>query len=178
LGCINSTEIFKITIADENTVLEGFNAGTPYVSGCNKPTGGTILSCTPLIELKQYTEDIDLYAFLVINEYLKRTNKLRGQNEHKLFISFTKPHKAVSKDTITRWILMVLTNAGIDTSVYKAHSLRHAVTSKANSIGIPLSDILNKAGWTGFTMFEKFYNAPVLDNDLFSDKLLKTIEVN
>jgi hypothetical protein len=130
----------------------------------------------PLIELKQYTEDIDLCAFSVINEYLKRTNELREKNEHKLFISFTKPHKAVSKDTIRRWILIVLTNAGIDTSVYKAHSLRHAVTSKANSIGIPLSDILNKAGWTGSTMFEKFYKTPVLDNDLFSDKLLKTIE--
>jgi hypothetical protein len=38
----------------------------------------------PLIELKQYTEDIDLCAFSVINEYLKCTNELRGQNEHKL----------------------------------------------------------------------------------------------
>ena len=57
-----------------------------------------------------------------IQEYITRTKPLR-KDETQLLISFVKPHKAVSKDTIGRWTESVLANAGIDTSQFGAHRL-------------------------------------------------------
>ena len=48
----------------------------------------------------------------------------------KLFISFHKRHKAVSKDTISRWLKCVLEEAGIDMSIFKPHSTRAAILEK------------------------------------------------
>jgi len=38
-------------------------------------------------------------------------------------------------------------DAGIDVTVYSNHSLRKAFTSKANNIGLAISDIQKAAGW-------------------------------
>ena len=56
--------------------------------------------------------------------YITRTCNLRSPTDFRLFISFVKPHGAVSTATISRWIKTVLSDAGIDTSVFKAHSVR------------------------------------------------------
>ena len=48
-----------------------------------------------------------------LKEYIKRTRPLRDAKT-KLFISYVKPHKQVSKDTIGRWICTVMVNAAID----------------------------------------------------------------
>ena len=67
--------------------------------------------------------------------YISRTKALRGNGPNdfvfKLFISYIKAHKPISTDTLSRWIKLVLASAGIDTSVFKAHSVRGAATSHA-----------------------------------------------
>ena len=50
----------------------------------------------------------------------------------KLFSLFVKPHKPVSTNSLARWIKSVLSNAGIDTSVFKAHSVRGASVTNAS----------------------------------------------
>ena len=50
--------------------------------------------------------------------------------------------------------------AGIDTSVYIAHSTRGAATSKAKAMGVPMADILNTANWNSASIFCRFYNRP------------------
>ena len=57
------------------------------------------------------------------------------------------PHKAVSVQTISRWLKQCLELAGIDTAVYKGHSFRHASTSKAKSVGVSIDDIFLTGGW-------------------------------
>ena len=42
-----------------------------------------------------------------------------------------KPHQEISKDTIARWIKVILSRAGIDVGQFGAHSERSATTSKA-----------------------------------------------
>ena len=74
-----------------------------------------------------------------------KTGKLRG-TESRLFIGTVKPHKHVSKDTISRWIKLVLSLAGIDIKLFKSHSVRSASTSAAKSAGIPIQTILKTAG--------------------------------
>ena len=61
-----------------------------------------------------YFKDPGLCIVECLQEYVIRTKHLRGE-ETQLLISFVKPHKAVSKDTIGRWVKSVLANAGIDT---------------------------------------------------------------
>ena len=46
--------------------------------------------------------------------------------------------------------------AGIDTSVFKAHSTRAASSSKASNQGVPLEEILLMADWSGQSTFLKF----------------------
>lgn len=42
-------------------------------------------------------------------------------NEKQSLVSCIRPHKEVSRDTISQWIKNFMTAAGIDISVYKSH---------------------------------------------------------
>lgn len=97
-----------------------------------------------------------------LNSYLLMTNPLRGSEVH-LFISLKKPHKAVTSQTLSRWIKNILYSCGIDTSVFTAHSTRHAATSKAHKMGISLDLIRKTAGWSGSSnTFWRFYNRHIV----------------
>lgn len=108
------------------------------------------------IELLTFPESLPLCVVNFIQVYIKKTCALRG-HETKLFISWQKPHRPVSKDSIARWIKIVLERAGLDLSVYSAHSTRAASTSHASNIGVSVSTILNAAGWSSESTFAKFY---------------------
>ncbi|CAH3016348.1 unnamed protein product [Porites evermanni] len=41
-----------------------------------------------------------------------------------LFISYAKPHKAISSATMGRWLRLSIQDADINTNIFKAHSLR------------------------------------------------------
>ena len=107
-----------------------------------------------------YLTDPRLCIVKCIQEYVSRTQPLRG-DETQLLISFVKPHKAVSKDTIGRWVKSVLANAGIDTSKFGAHSTRAASTSAAKHSGLDLATIMKAAGWSNASTFALFYHKPI-----------------
>lgn len=109
------------------------------------------------MHFKAYPVDKRLDVYFVLKEYLKRTESLRVENESKLLISYVKPHKAVTKDTVSRWVKIVLIRSGIDIQKYGPHSIRAASTSKAHDNGVPLKDILDKAGWSNAGTFQRFY---------------------
>jgi hypothetical protein len=48
-------------------------------------------------------------------------------------------------------------SAGIDTSVFKAHSVRGAATTKAYTTGVPLAQILKMANWSNERTFRRHY---------------------
>ena len=60
--------------------------------------------------------------------------------------------------------------AGIDLTVFTAHSMRSASSSKANNIGLSVKDIAKAAGWKGESTFQKYYNFPIVKN--FGNKIL------
>lgn len=107
-----------------------------------------------------YLPDPKLCPLSCLKEYINQTVKLRG-NTTKLFITYGKPHRAVSRDTISRWTKNVLNESGIDTSIYSAHSTRAASTSKANLRQVPIDVIMNNAGWKSAETFRRFYNKPI-----------------
>ena len=79
-----------------------------------------------------------------LKEYLDRTANIR-QDHHKLLVSYQKPHKSISKDTVARWLKQELKLAGIDTSTFGAHSTR-AVVSCIRLIFISLNNIIAIVG--------------------------------
>lgn len=78
------------------------------------------------------------------------------KNTTQLFISFQKPYSAVSCATISRWIKHVITEAGIDTSYFKAHSTRAAAATSAKLNDVPVDDILQVAEWSNARTFQSF----------------------
>ena len=80
-----------------------------------------------------------------------------------LFISFIKPHRPVTSSTVARWLKETLGAAGIDTTIFKAHSVRGASTSAAANSGITTEDILKAADWSTDSSFQRFYYKPVYD---------------
>ena len=92
--------------------------------------------------------------------YLEKTRSLRGE-EPKLFVSFIKPHRAVTSSSIARWLKTILEEAGVDTSLFGAHSTRGASASAASSAGITTGDILKAANWSSESVFQRFYHKKV-----------------
>ncbi len=122
-------------------------------------------SAPTIIEIKAYTPDEKVCPMLALQEYLQRTESLRGEHKQ-LFISYIKPYLPVSRDTLSRWVKTVLDDAGIDTSIYSAHSTRAAATSKAYSNAVPLDTLMKAAGWSSDGTFQKFYNKPVASDSI------------
>ena len=124
----------------------------------------------PLV-FKAYPVDKLLCVVTCLKQYLLKTSVVRdGNNE--LWLSFNKPHKPVSTDTIARWIKTVMGKAGIDTSCYGAHSTRAASTSAASSTKLPIDIIMKAAGWSSETTFQRFYNKPIEHSANFGEHLL------
>lgn len=107
-----------------------------------------------------YEPDERLCVYSTLAVYLERTGNLRTNS--KLLISTVKPYSAVTRDTVSRWLKTVLSSAGIDTQIFKAHSFRAATTSTALLKGVNIKSILETAGWANAKTFEKFYLKPVV----------------
>ena len=123
------------------------------------------------IEVNAYPHDKSLCVYTTLNEYLSCTEQWRGK-DGPLLISYVKPHKSVSRDTVKRWIKMIMDNAGIDTSKFKAYSTRSASTSKAVAVSTPIDCILKTAGWSRQSTFAKFYNKNIVTEQSFSENIL------
>ena len=112
----------------------------------------------PVLVLPKYTVK-NMCAVATLNEYINRTSSLRS--DQYLLISLVKPHKRVSKNTIARWIKNVLRLAGIDMSMYTAHSTWSSSSSAEARYNIPITSIMKAASWSNDNVFTKFYNKPV-----------------
>ena len=110
------------------------------------------------IVLPSYPEDKRLCIVTYIKKYIERTKPFRTSSQ--LFISFTKPHKPVCRNTVSRWIKCTLQKAGINTSIYKTHSTRSASTSAVQR-DVDITTILKTAGWRNSSTFAKYYMKPI-----------------
>ena len=134
----------------------------------------------PVVTLSPYSEDKALCVIRTLSVYIKRTKAYRYEKT-KLFLSYVPPFKEVCTATISRWLKEALSNAGIDTSVFKAHSVRAASTSAAADGGVPIDTILRTAGWTNAGTFAKFYHRSThshsdsgRDENAFANSVLAT----
>lgn len=125
---------------------------------------------------KAYPPDRRLCIYTVLKEYLSRTKHVRNSivSDNMLLISYVKPYKNVTRDTISRWIKTVMSRSGIDIQKYGSHSVRSAATSKAKGNSVPMKDILQKAGWSNVKTFAKFYDRKIETNvERFQEGVLR-----
>ena len=102
-----------------------------------------------------------------LREYVARTATLRSGNGERnpLFIAVRRPYKPVKPATIGRWLRNVMQEAGMDTSIFQAHSTRGASSSKAKAVGVSVVDILRAASWSTASTFTRFYHRPIEHHD-------------
>ena len=143
------------SLSTDNIIFEGSSVAV-LVGDLLKQTSPK--NKLPVLRFNSYPEK-SLCVRYTLEQYLSQTQKFRMNR--KLFISFVKPRRSVTRHTISRWIKPVLKNAGIDVQVYKAHSTRSASSSAALRAGVNLKEIMSKAGWKNAKTFEQFYNKDV-----------------
>lgn len=136
------------------------------------------LKCTsisrpnPVLIVNEFKQNNKLCVLSCLKVYLNRTNSLRKSDN--LFISITKPYCKVTPATLSRWLKIGLSLAGVDISIFKGHSFRHAATSKAAGCGVSVDCILSRVGWSAKCQtFAKFYNRPVDNRIQFGESILQ-----
>ena len=109
----------------------------------------------------RYAEDETICPVVTLQAYEARTIEFRSLSTDKknslLFLSWIGKHEPVTSSTIARWLKTCLSEAGINTEMFKAHSVRGASSSTAATAGVTTSDILQAADWSSVTTFQKFY---------------------
>ena len=103
--------------------------------------------------------------------YLGVRENLDDANTKEFIITYGKPHKPASSDTILRWIKDELGMTGRNTDVYKPHSCRSASTSKPRDNGVSTTDILKRGCWKSQNTFTKFYSKDIINKEISGEYL-------
>ena len=127
------------------------------------PTKGTRPDET-IQAFTRYPADPNLCPVHCFTHYLLLTKEKRAVQEGKsnnLFTFHIKPHHPIMKATLARWTLSFIKEAGIDTNMFKAPSLRGASTTVAANALVPLQEIMNMADCSSASTFRQHYYKPV-----------------
>lgn len=126
----------------------------------------------PILFLPVFEQNKSICPATTLMDYLEVTQPLRNTDINHLFITYKRPHKVASAQSISRWIKQVLLASGVDVSVFTAHSTRHASTSAARAAGASLDSIRKAAGWTKSSeTFARFYQRPICNDTNFANKV-------
>ncbi|XP_050311935.1 uncharacterized protein LOC126747394 [Anthonomus grandis grandis] len=118
----------------------------------------------PFLVFPYFKNKPELCIASTIKHYIKVT-ETRRRFINTLILTHMKPYRPASTQTISRWVKDVLGKSGIDTDIFKSHSVRHATTSAAFRCGLDIDLIRITAGWTEkSTVFNTFYNLPLSKN--------------
>lgn len=123
--------------------------------------------------LQAFPSEPKVCVVTLLGEYMSRTAPLRGEDgDHTLFISYTPPHKEVGSSTIGRWAKQALAWAGVDTTVFSAHSTRAATASAAKAV-MPIDQLVQGIGWASARTFARFYDKPVCERGDVGEAILR-----
>ena len=95
--------------------------------------------------------------------YVEKTKALRTTNA--LFLIPRSPYSAASKDTISRWLVELISPFAAPDSHPRAHDVRASASSAAWFRGVPLTDILRAASWKTPSTFVSRYLTNVVSAD-------------
>ena len=150
-----------------------FSDKTECAFGIRGKTSGSGQVAKP-IAFHRFADNDKICPAKCLENYIDRTSKYRLENStHLVFLSVNKPHKPVTRPTLTKWILKMLNSAGVNTQKFNAHSLRSASSSKVANLGLKLVDILENGNWTNESTWQRFYHKRVASaSQRFQETLL------
>ena len=114
-----------------------------------------------------FPEDSHLCVVKCLRHYEAATSQFRNMelDRHQpLFLSYVWLHAPVTSQRIANWLKEILKNAGVDTTVFKTHSVRGASSTAAAEKGVLMEDILCAANWSTDSTFRRFYYCPNHNN--------------
>ena len=113
----------------------------------------------PLRQLRYAEFDNELLCPVAhLRVYEARSATWHPEPPPHLLLSFRRPHKSVASSTVARWLRTVLSEAGVDVAVFRAHSTRGAASSAAAGAGVSMTAILATADWRQASTFRRFYH--------------------
>ena len=119
------------------------------------------------VVFEAFPSDKKLCVVECLRRYEERTIHFRSggaDQPNPLFISYVKPHKAITSQRLAHWIKNIMEEAGIDITIFKAHSVRGASSTAAAEKGVLMADILRTADWSKDSTFKRFYYRPSSGN--------------
>ena len=115
----------------------------------------------PPVYVESVPDRPNICPVVCVREYMAKTQGFReledGADRTGLFLSIDSRHCNVKPTTIARWIQNAMTLAGIDTTSFKAHSIRGASVSSLAQKGLSLAQIMKKGRWKSGSTLTRFY---------------------
>jgi site-specific recombinase XerD len=99
-------------------------------------------------------------AVCTLLDYYSRTRGWRdkvGDQDH-LFVSYDRKFAPVTSQRIAKWLVHVLNEVGVDTTKFKAHSIRSASASHLLETGSTVDEVMRRAHWKSRAVFSKYYD--------------------
>ncbi|KAG1450436.1 hypothetical protein G6F56_008351 [Rhizopus delemar] len=136
-------------------------------------------------------DDEEMCTARTLFTFIPNTAILRKDlpEDHTLFLTYIDSPKnstSVKPKTIANWVKTAMTEAGIDTKEYQAHSIRAASSTKAVELGHSIQEVKKHANWSlNSNTFEQYYFKPStqsssstsISNSIFSTEKRITLEV-
>jgi site-specific recombinase XerD len=149
---VQTLSLFSLKLMSCRT--ESYTFGIEKLLKTSKP--GTDRSVT----ICRFT-DSRICPVTCLEKYISRTEEIRGDS-NQLFLSFTKPHKPVSSQSLSRWLVKVMRDCNVP-DVFGAHTTRAASTSRAAAHS-DINTVLRHGLWKSEKTFAKFYHKPIVSN--------------
>ena len=113
-----------------------------------------------------FPHDVALCPVATLGFYLSAREKLVNAALHdEFFLCYRNPHGPATRDTLARWVKMVLGSSGVNLDTFSAHSCRSASTSKAAASGVSLERILMAGQWSTSSTFYDYYRKDIVVSD-------------
>ena len=122
------------------------------------------------VEILRFLDDPSICPVESLDAHISSPKKVKKDCDN-LFISSVKPHKAVTSQTMSKWVVSVLRQCNIN-SHYSAHSTRGASSTKA-SLHTDINVVLKMAGWSSSRNFAQFYKKPIVDSSSYVNSVLR-----
>ena len=113
-----------------------------------------------------------------LRHYLKATRNFQSSrhlNQTLCFFLYVKSHNPITAPTLRQWLRIVLKNAGIDTDIFKAHSVRGASITAAVNSKIPFYDVMKMADWSRINQYFPVVPLEAYFQDQLCSRCIKTI---
>ena len=105
-----------------------------------------------------FPEKPSICQVLSLKDYLVRTAPLCTDDAKYMFIQLRKPYKCVSSQTLARFIVQLMTDAGVNTDIFKQHSTHSTLAAWiGKTITRSMAQICKNGSWlsnsTNFRIF-------------------------